>query len=144
MNRVMLIGNLTRDPELRTTTSGKTVATFTLAINRRNSSQESACDFVNCLCWEKLAEAVSKYLSKGKKAAVSGSLRSRTYEASDGTKRAVLEVLAEDIEFLTAKAAMDTTGPSTGISGSQRQQQTGQALPNGYRAVSVDDEELPF
>ncbi len=103
MNRVILIGNLTKDPELHTTTSGISVAKFTLAVSRRfkNAEGEREVDFINIVAWRELGENCHKYLTKGKKAAVSGSIQVRSYDAADGTKRYVTEILADEVEFLS-------------------------------------------
>lgn len=101
MNKVILIGNLTRDPEMRTTTTGMQVCTFTLAVSRRRPNQQGQreADFINIVTWNKTAELCAKYLHKGRKAGVSGSLQIRSYE-KDGQKRYFTEVIAEQVEFL--------------------------------------------
>ena len=98
MNKVILIGRLTADPELKKTGSDTSVATFTVAINR---NQEDA-DFINVVAWEKNAENVKKYLTKGNRVAVDGRIQTRSYE-TDGTKKYVTEVVANSIEFLENK-----------------------------------------
>lgn len=105
MNKVMVIGNLTRDPELRTTSSGTSVCTFSIAVNRNftNAAGEREADFINITVWRGLAENCAKYLTKGRKVAVAGSLQSRTYDDKDGNKRTVLEVVADEVEFLGTK-----------------------------------------
>lgn len=105
MNKVMLIGNLTRDPELRTTSSGTSVCTFSIAVNRNftNAAGEREADFINITVWRGLAENCAKYLTKGRKVAVAGSLQSRTYDDKEGNKRYALEVVADDVEFLSSR-----------------------------------------
>lgn len=105
MNKVMVIGNLTRDPELRTTRSGTSVCSFTIAVNRNytDANGERQADFIGIQTWRGLAESCAQYLSKGRKVAVSGSLQSRTYDDKDGNKRTVLEVVADEVEFLGTK-----------------------------------------
>ena len=105
MNKVELVGRLTRDPELRTTASGSNVASFTVAVNRPVSSQngERQADFISCSVWNKQAENLAKYCHKGDLIGVEGSIRTRSYDAQDGTKRYTTEVLADRIEFLTPK-----------------------------------------
>ena len=102
MNKVILIGNLTKDPELITTNSGNKVAKFTLAVSRSftNAEGERETDFINIVVWGNMAENCGKYLSKGRKCAVVGEIRNRSYEAQDGTRRYVTEVLANAVEFL--------------------------------------------
>ena len=105
MNKVILIGNLTKDPEISTTTNGVSVCRFALAVTRRytNSSGEREADFINIVVWRALAENCHKFLRKGSKAAVIGSLQSRAYDAPDGSKRYVTEVVAEEVEFISTK-----------------------------------------
>lgn len=106
MNKVILIGNLTKDPELTTTTSGTSVCRFTLAVSRRftNSEGERKTDFINIVAFKNLADNCHKFLKKGSKAAVVGNIQTRSYDAQDGTKRYVTEVVAEEVEFIDAKA----------------------------------------
>lgn len=105
MNKSFFIGNLTKDPELRSTQSGKAVASFTIAVNRRfkNQAGEAVTDFFPVAVWGQLAEVCGKYLTKGKKVAVVGELQTRSYEAKDGTKRYVTEIIADEVEFLSPK-----------------------------------------
>ena len=104
MNKIFLIGNLTRDPELSETNSGISVCRISIAVNRRRTGDgEPQTDFFNVTAWRGLADNVAKYCKKGNKIAVSGSIQIRQYEAQDGTKRTVVDVVAEDVEFLTPK-----------------------------------------
>ena len=105
MNRVELVGRLTRDPELRTVSSGNSVATFTVAVNRPFTPQngERDADFINCRVWNKQAENLAKFCQKGDQIGVEGSIRTSSYDAQDGSKRYVTEVQADRIEFLTPK-----------------------------------------
>ena len=104
MNKVFLIGNLSKDPELRTTNSGISVCTFSIAVNRRKDKDgNSTADFFSIVAWRQLAELCGKYLAKGRKVSVVGELQNRSYEANDGTKRHVAEIVANEIEFLTPK-----------------------------------------
>ncbi len=104
-NRVILIGRLTRDPELRYTANGSAVASFALAVDRnfRSASGERETDFINIVAWRNLGERCSEYLSKGKLAAVEGRLQVRSYEGQDGQKRTVAEVVADDVRFLSPR-----------------------------------------
>lgn len=111
MNKIMLTGNLTAEPDMRQTASGIAVCTFTLAVNRRTSKEdgEKKTDFIPVITWRSLAENCFKYLRKGRKAAVSGSLQIRNYEAQDGSRRYIAEVIAEEVEFLSpAETALQT------------------------------------
>lgn len=112
LNRVVLIGRLTRDPELRYTPSGVAVTTFTLAVDRtyKNAQGERETDFINIVTWRQLAELCANYLSKGKLAAVDGRLQIRSYDAQDGTRRTVAEVVAENVRFLSPKDHQSGSG----------------------------------
>ena len=104
MNKVFLIGNLTRDPELSETPSGVTLCRFAIAVNRNYSTDgERQTDFFNCTAWRGLAETVSRYAKKGKKVAVSGSIQIRNYEGNDGVKRTAVDIVAQDVEFLSPR-----------------------------------------
>lgn len=112
MNKVILIGNLSRDPEYKQTNSGKGVCNFTLAVNRRKSKEgQQEADFINCVAWEKTAELVHSYLSKGRKCGVTGQIQTRSYKAQDGSTRYVTEVLVDDVEFLGAPAGSAMPAP---------------------------------
>lgn len=100
MNKTILMGRLTKDPEVRYTTTGKMVINFTLAVNRR---VEEGADFFNVVAWNKTGEFVSKYFKKGMQVLINGRLRNRTYEAKDKSKRTVTEVIAEDVYFADSK-----------------------------------------
>ena len=115
MNKITLIGNLTHDPEVRSTPNGVTVCSFTIAVNRRFASQDGQrqTDFFRINAWRQLGETCSRYLSKGRKVAVVGELQARTYEAQDGTTRMSLDVQADEVEFLSPKQQEDGTAPST-------------------------------
>ena len=108
MNRLTIIGNLTNDPELRTTPSGDSVCSFGVAVNRRSrrdaqSNQAEQVDFFRVSAWRQLGENCAKYLAKGRKVAVVGSVSVRTYQANDGTTRASMDVNATDVEFLSSR-----------------------------------------
>lgn len=105
MNKVILIGNLSKDPELSTTTSGISVCKFDIAVQRRfeNANGEREADFFKIIVWRGLADNCARFLSKGKKAAVVGSLQTRTYDDKDGVKRYVTEIVADEVEFLSPK-----------------------------------------
>lgn len=136
MNKVQIIGNLVRDPETRTTQSGITVCSFTVAVNRRRrEGHEPEADFFRVSAWRQLGENCQKYLAKGRKVAVSGSVSVSAYKDSSGQARAQLEVTADDVEFLTPK----------GEAAAQYEPPTPNAVtsaPSGY--VEVDEDELPF
>src|SRR3954466_2734042 len=102
MNRVVLVGRLTKDPELRYTPNGVAVASFSLAVNRNftNHQGERETDFINCVVWRKPAENVANYLKKGSMAGVDGRIQTRNYEGQDGKRVYVTEVVAESVQFL--------------------------------------------
>lgn len=133
MNRVFLIGNLTRDPELAVTNSGVAVCRFSIAVSRRysNAEGEREADFFNIVVWRAQGENCHKYLKKGSKCAVVGSLQNRSYDAQDGTKRNVTEIIADEVEFLTAKSASD---------GSERIENKKEVT----ELEPIDDDNLPF
>lgn len=122
LNRVVLIGNLTRDAELRFTPTGSSVATLRLAVNRRWTNKEGqrvdATDFFNVVVWGKLAELCAEYVRKGSPVAVDGRLQSRSWETEDGQKRSAVEVVGENVQFL-GRASQGETSPEHG-SGADR------------------------
>ncbi|MFK2826570.1 single-stranded DNA-binding protein [Bacillus sp. B190/17] len=107
MNRVILVGRLTKDPDLRYTPNGVAVATFTLAVNRSFANQqgERETDFINCVVWRRPAENVANFLKKGSLAGVDGRIQTRNYEGQDGKRVYVTEVLAESVQFLEPRSA---------------------------------------
>jgi single-strand DNA-binding protein len=115
LNRVVLIGRLTRDPELKYTPNGVAVASFTLAVDRNwaNAQGERETDFIPIVVWQKQAENCANYLSKGSLAAVDGRLQVRSYDGKDGQRRWVTEVIAENVRFLDKKGEGKPAGPSS-------------------------------
>lgn len=116
LNQVTLMGNLTRDPELRQTPNGQNVTSFSLALNRSYKDQsgewQEATDYIDIVCWGPLAERVAQYLSKGRRCLVQGRLQSRSWE-QDGQKRSKVEVLANDVTFLDSRGGGDSEGGSS-------------------------------
>jgi len=117
MNKIMIIGNLTRDPELRTIPNGTPVCTFTVAVNRRRSdSTGQEADFFRVTAWRKQAESCNQYLAKGKKVAVIGSVSANAYTSKSGSAQASLEVTADDVEFLSpVNSSASPVNPSDGF-----------------------------
>lgn len=113
MNKVFLIGNLTRDPELTKTPSGVAACRFSIAVQRNYVGEdgERQTDFFNCTAWRGLGETIAQYCSKGKKVAVVGSVQLRNYEYNNGIKRTAVDVIVNDVEFLSPKAA-DEAAPA--------------------------------
>ena len=125
MNKIMLVGRLTKDPEVRYTQSGTAVTSFTLAVNSRFSKEKEA-DFINCMAWQKTGEFVAEYFKKGSALGLEGRLQVRTYDSENGQKHWVTEVVAEQVEFVERKG-----------SGSGLNQDLGQE-------IVFDDNDLPF
>ena len=112
INRVVLIGRLTRDPELRKTQSGTSVCSFTLAVNRRqNQDGTQDADFINCVAWNKLADNIQLYQKKGNQLGIEGRINTRSYDNQQGQKVYVTEVIAENVQFLTLRK--DFNGQNT-------------------------------
>lgn len=162
MNKAILIGNLAADPEFRTTPNGISYVSFRIACQRRYANQQGVreADFISCCAWRQTAEFIHKYFIKGNKIAVEGSIQTRSYDAQDGTKRYVTEVLVDNAEFVTPKSDGQYGAPPPAY-GQQSypqqpgygQQSYGQSAPpqrpeqmrmdtNGF--TEVDDDELPF
>ena len=135
MNKVILIGNLVKDPELTTTNSGINVCRFTLAVQRRfaNEDGERDADFPNIVAWRGLADNCHKYLKKGNKCSVVGVLQTRSYDAQDGSKRFAVEVVADEIEFLSTKKPEET-----------KEEPKKEAKAEQTKFEPIDDDNLPF
>lgn len=150
INRVILVGRLTKDPEFRTTQSGVSVTTFTLAVNRTftNAQGEREADFINCVTFRKQAENVNNYLSKGSLAGVDGRIQSRNYENNDGKRIFVTEVVCDSVQFLDTKGNNQQTGNNNQHTGTKNQQ-TGNAandnpFANANGPIDITDSDLPF
>jgi len=144
MNKLFIVGNLTRDPELRTTAAGDSVCSFSVAVNRRGrrdaQGNQPEADFFRVTAWRALGENCAKFLSKGRKVAVTGSVRVSTYQAQDGTTRASLEVQADDVEFLSPRG--EGEGASSGYAPAAPAAPAAEPASAGFTAVETD--ELPF
>lgn len=139
MNKVFLIGRLTRNPELRYTESNIPVAMFTLAINRSftNNDGDREADFINIVVWNKKAENVSKYLSKGSRVAIDGRIQTRSYDGDDGKKRYITEVVANQVEFLESKKESTTTDEEV-------IEEENNPFKDFGDSIEISDDELPF
>ena len=135
MNKVILVGNLTKDPELITTNSGISVCRFTIAISRRfpSSTGERETDFLNIVVWRNQAENCHKYLKKGSKCGVVGSIQTRSYEANAGTKKYVTEIVADEVEFLNSRSQ---NGEETSVSKPEKSEVS--------ELEPIEDDSLPF
>jgi len=141
MNRAIIIGNLTKDPELRTTSSGISVCTFRVAVSRQFKRDET--DYLNIVTWRGLAENCAKFLAKGRKVGVVGSIQTREYDDNNGQRRYITEIVADDVEFLSPKGEGGGSGPRThdvppppddaGLFGNE---------PDDFEPL--DDEQMPF
>mgnify|MGYP004599106399 FL=1 len=146
MNKVLLIGNLTKDPEMRSTQSGVAVCNFSIAVNRRFRNPQTGqqeTDFLNVIAWRQLAELCGKYLAKGRKVAVTGSIQARTYEAEDGSKRTAWDIVADEVEFLSTNQS--SGAPSGDYPKAAAPSAHNPAFdPASAGFTKVDDDELPF
>ena len=140
LNQVTLMGNLTRDPELRQTPTGQNVTSFSLALNRSYKDQsgewKEVTDYIDIVCWGPLAERVAQYLSKGRRCLVQGRLQSRSWE-QDGNKRSKVEVLANDVTFLDSRGGGDSEGSDN--SGSASESPASEAKPAANKKAKKDD-----
>ena len=140
INRVILVGRLTKDPEYRQTPSGVSVATFTLAVNRpfTNSQGEREADFINVVVFRRQAENVNNYLSKGSLAGVDGRIQSRNYENKEGQRVFVTEVVADNVQFLEPKNNNQQNNQS------QQGQASANNNPFSNNNADIDTDDLPF
>ena len=140
MNKLFLIGNLTRDPELRETPSGVPMCRFAIAVQRPYSSQdgERQTDFFDCVAWRGLAETIARYTKKGKKVAVSGSVQIRNYEDNQGQRRTAVDIIVQDCEFLSPRDSGDSfdDAPEMPRQSAPKRKPTLQAMD--------DDSDIPF
>lgn len=138
MNKVILIGNLTKDPEITTTASGVSMCRFALAISRKyaNSEGEKETDFINIIVWRNLADNCHKFLKKGSKAAVVGNIQTRSYDGTDGSKRYVTEVVAEEVEFISTK--------NSDYSNDEKKEKSEEKPAEVTKLEPIEDDGLPF
>ncbi|EPS5569638.1 single-stranded DNA-binding protein [Listeria monocytogenes] len=159
MNRVVLVGRLTKDPDLRYTPAGAAVATFTLAVNRpfKNGQGEQEADFIQCVVWRKPAENVANFLKKGSLTGVDGRVQTRNYEGNDGKRVYVTEIVAESVQFLEPKLnAVEGSTPNNNQNeanysnnnknGSYRasSSQNSDSFANEGKPIDISDDDLPF
>ncbi|MBC2368122.1 single-stranded DNA-binding protein [Listeria booriae] len=157
MNRVVLVGRLTKDPELRYTPAGVAVATFTLAVNRNftNQNGEREVDYINCVVWRKLAENTANFLKKGSLAGVDGKVQTRNYEGNDGKRVYVTEILCESVQFLEPRRTQEggqvpqNNNQSNYNQTHQNRNQTpytanNDPFANHGKPIDISDDDLPF
>lgn len=153
INRVVLVGRLTKDVDLRYTPQGVAVATFTLAVNRQfsNNQGERDADFIQIVAWRQLAELVANYLKKGSQAGLEGRLQTRSYDNKEGKRVWVTEVVADNIQFLSPTG--ERTGGGSNSSSGNQQRGGGSAggdpfggdpFANDSRTIDIADDDLPF
>lgn len=142
MNKAILVGRLTKDPELKTTAGGVSVCSFTVAVNRRfkNAEGNYDADFINCVAWRQQAEFLSKFFAKGRMVGVVGSIQTRSYD-KDGQRVYITEVVAEEISFVDSKSASSPYDGGATQSSSAPSQSFGE--DDGFMPVPADDE-FPF
>ena len=141
MNKVILVGNLTRDPELITTNNGISLCRFTLAVQRKYSSNEGEreADFINIVVWRAAADNCYKYLKKGSKAGVVGSMQTRSYDAQDGSKRYTTDVVADEVEFIST-----TRSNGEGDFSYEASESRPSSKKETAELEEIDDDSLPF
>lgn len=155
LNRIILIGRLTADPELRYTSSGTAVASFSLAVDRQRANQmgERETDFINIVVWQKLGELCAQYLKKGRMAAVEGRLQIRSYENKEGQRVRVAEVVADNVRFLdrgdnTGSGGFEGSGAGNnqGFAGGNKRGNSTNDDPfvDDGRPIDISDDDLPF
>ncbi|MEW9675378.1 single-stranded DNA-binding protein [Lentibacillus sp. L22] len=156
LNRVVLVGRLTKDPDLRYTATGVAVANFTIAVNRPFSNQqgEREADFINCVVWRRAAENLANYMKKGNMIGVDGRVQTRRYEGQDGKTVFVTEIVAESVQFLETKSSSQRSQGSSGFQPQQspnQNQNQNQNQPNpenpfgnNGEPIDISDDDLPF
>lgn len=147
INRVVLVGRLTADPQFRTTPNGVSIANFTIAVNRTftNAQGEREADFINCVVFRKQAENVNNYLSKGQLAGVDGRIQSRSYENKEGNRVFVTEVVCDSVQFLEPKGNNNQNVSQGQQTGTNNQQTGNVAKDNPFANGNVDfEDDLPF
>lgn len=146
MNKVILIGRLTKDPELRYTSNNIAVATFTIAVNREYTNQngEREADFINIQVWKKQAENCNKYLSKGSKVAIDGRIQTRNYEDQNGNRRYLTEVIADSIQFLDARKNDNQTAAQNDTQAPNNEFENMSVKTEVQQQFEYTDSDLPF
>ncbi|MFD1019425.1 single-stranded DNA-binding protein [Thalassobacillus hwangdonensis] len=155
LNRVVLVGRLTRDPDLRYTPNGVAVANFTIAVNRPFSSQsgDREADFINCVVWRRAAENLANFMKKGSLVGVDGRLQSRSFDNQEGKRVFVTEVVADSVQFLETKGSSSQGGGQGGFQQNQNPQNNNQRndfkrdedpFENNGEPIDISDDDLPF
>src|SRR5690625_3642057 len=156
LNRVVLVGRLTKDPDLRYTPNGVAVANFTIAVNRPFTNQQGnrEADFINCVVWRRPAENLANYMTKGSMIGVDGRVQTRTFEGQDGKTVFVTEIVADSVQFLESKGSSQGRGQDpSGFQQNQNQNQfqnqnqnqnTDNPFKDNGEPIDISDDDLPF
>ena len=155
MNKVILMGRLTRDPEMRQTPQGVSVASFSIAVNRRFAKEgQQQADFINCVAWRQQAEFICKYFQKGSMIAVTGSIQTRSWDGQDGKKQYATDVVVDEVYFTGSRTETGTSGFNQSNNGYQARPQSAPqrgAEPNfdefdmsGFSTIDGSEDDLPF
>ena len=152
MNKAILIGRLTKDPEMRTTSTGLAVTSFTVAVSRpfAEANGERGTDFLNCIVWRKQAENVAKYCQKGSQVAVEGRIQTRSYDAQDGSKRYVTEIVCDSVTFLGSRNDRDNNTIGSDVNNTQASSDivTTDISEDPFKdfgnEITLSDDDLPF
>lgn len=147
MNKVILLGRLTRDPEMKNTTTGKAVTRFSIAVDRRfkNKDGQKEADFINIVVWGKQAEFAAQYLTKGSQISLSGRLEARSYDAQDGQRRYITEVVADEINFVSSGQKNSTAGyqQTSAPQSDNNNNMSVMGLDEDFHLMA-DDDDIPF
>lgn len=145
INRVILIGRLTKDPELKYTSSGAAVGSFSLAVNRQftNANGDREADFINCVIWRKSAENFANFTHKGSLVGIDGRLQTRNYENQQGQRVYVTEVVVDNFSLLE-KRASDNSNANQTQSGNNKTNKPADSVANNGQAIDISDDDLPF
>ncbi len=147
MNKVILMGRLTRDPEMRQTPNGVAVCSFSIAVNRRFAKEgQQQADFINCSAWRQQAEFICKYFTKGSMIAVVGQLQSRSWENQEGKRQYSTDVMVDEVYFTGSRAETNTSGSSEGYTPAPQRQNSGfgDIDSMGFQTIDGSEDDLPF
>lgn len=146
LNRVTLVGRITKDPEIRHTQSGVAVSTFTIAVSRpyTNQSGEKEADFIQCVVWRKQAENMSKYVTKGSLLGIDGRIQTRSYDAQDGSKRYITEIVCDNVTYLDTRNTSENDNDEYQYDDSYSQVEKEETVAQKSDKVDFSDDDLPF
>lgn len=147
INRAILVGRLTKDPELRRTSNDIPVTTFTVAVNRtfKNQQGEQEADFINCVVWRRQAENVAQYVNKGSLVGVEGRIQTRNYEDNEGVRKFVVEIVADSVQFLEPKGTTPASNNQQSYQKPKNDNQTNKpSNDDDLKDIDIADDDLPF